>query len=201
MCRGSLETYLDSGNDRSRNRSCPRRAAATIPSICSVKKLSLILFFLLSFSGTVWASDWRQEINRRWGFSLSYPKSLIPEPLPTNGGGRRYHSADHEVSLVAMGAHTHAEVPDESLDGFWQKELDDRGHTVTYRFKKNNFYVISGSNANGYEFYHKVFFFPGYWVEFEMTYPHSQRQRYDEWVKRIAREFVPTQPDNGQYDR
>jgi hypothetical protein len=41
----------------------------------------------------------------------------------------------------------------------WQQELSTRGETVTYKFKKDNYYVISGINPNGYEFYHKVFFY------------------------------------------
>jgi hypothetical protein len=97
-----------------------------------------------------------------------------------------------------MGSHTH---PEEFLDNFWQKELSTRGETVTYKFKKDNYYVISGINPNGYEFYHKVFFYPTYWLEFEMTYPHAQHAVYDVWVERIAHDSVPVLPDNGRYDR
>ena len=97
-----------------------------------------------------------------------------------------------------MGSHTH---PEEFLENFWQKELSTRGETVTYKFKKDNYYVISGVNPNGYEFYHKVFFYSTYWLEFEITYPHAKHAVYDAWVERIARDFVPALPDNGQYDR
>jgi hypothetical protein len=166
-----------------------------------LKKLLLILFFLLAARGQALASEWKKEVNARWGFSLTYPSSLIPEPMPANGGGRRYHSANQEVSLVTSGSHTHPDISDESLNGFWQKELTERGDTVTYKVKKDDFYVISGVNTNGYEFYHKVFFYPTYWVEFEITYPHSRRQFYDAWVDRISHDFIPALPDNGRYDR
>jgi hypothetical protein len=164
-------------------------------------KLFFILFLLLSVQWQALASEWKKEVNARWGFSLTYPASLIPEPMPANGGGRRYHSANLEVSLMTSGSHTHPDLLDESLDGFWQKELADRGNTVTYKVKKDGFYVISGVNTNGYEFYHKVFFFPTYWLEFEITYPHSRRQLYDTWVERISHDFIPALPDNGNYDR
>jgi hypothetical protein len=166
-----------------------------------LKKLFLILFFLLAARGQALASEWKKEVNARWGFSLIYPSSLVPEPMPANGGGRRYHSANQEVSLVTSGSHTHPDISDESLNGFWQKELVDRGDTVTYKVKKDDFYVISGVNTNGYEFYHKVFFYPTYWVEFEITYTHSRRQVYDAWVDRISQGFIPALPDNGRYDR
>jgi hypothetical protein len=168
----------------------------TMPKI--IFPVLVVLFFV---SEQVLASEWKKEVNARWGFSLTYPASLIPEPVPANGGGRRYHSANQEVSLVTSGSHTHPDLMDESLNGFWQKELADRGDSVTYKVKKDGFYVISGVNPNGYEFYHKVFFFPTYWVEFEITYPHSRRQLYDAWVDRISHDFIPVLPDNGNYDR
>jgi hypothetical protein len=53
---------------------------------------------------------------------------------------------------------------------FWRTfGMNTRGETVTYKFNKDNYYVISGINPNGYEFYHKVFFYPTYWLEFEIT--------------------------------
>jgi hypothetical protein len=101
-----------------------------------LKKLLLILFSLLSLRGQALASEWRKEVNERWGFSLTYPASLIPEPMPANGGGRRYHSANQEVSLVTSGSHSHPDLSDESLNGFWQKELADRGDTVTGKARR-----------------------------------------------------------------
>jgi hypothetical protein len=163
-----------------------------------VAKPISIFLIIVSLGGLAFGSDWKREVNGRWGFALTYPGSLIPEPVPTDGTGRRYHPADNEVSLAVMGSHTH---PEEFLDNLWQKELSTRGETVTYKFKKDNYYVISGVNPNGYEFYHKVFFYPTYWLEFEITYPHAQHVLYDAWVERIAHDFVPVLPDNGKFDR
>jgi hypothetical protein len=163
-----------------------------------VPKLISIFLIVVSLDGLAFASEWKREVNGRWGFALTYPGSLITEPIPSDGAGRRYHSADHKVSLAVKGSHTH---PEEFLDNFWQQELNTRGETVTYKFKKDNYYVISGVNPNGYEFYHKVFFYPTYWLDFEITYPHAQHVVYDIWVERIAHDFVSVLPDNGQYDR
>ena len=84
-------------------------------------RLISIFLIVVSLSGLASASDWKREVNGRWGFALTYPASLIPEPIPTDGAGRRYHSADNAVSLSAMGSHTH---PEEFLDNFWQKETE-----------------------------------------------------------------------------
>jgi hypothetical protein len=144
--------------------------------------------------------QWKTYVNGRWGFSLTYPPSLIAGPLPTDGAGREFHSASKEVSLSAQGSHIHQDTG-ETLDGFWRRELSERGETVTYKLNKDNYYVISGVNSNGYEFYHKVFFFTGRWIEFEITYPHAKNNIYDPWVDRIARSFIPSLPDNEAYDR
>src|SRR3981081_2544422 len=94
-----------------------------------------IFLIVVSLGGVAFASDWKREINGRWGFALTYPASLIPEPTPSDGAGRRYHSVDNSASLAVMGSHTH---PEEFLDNFWQKELNTRGETVIYKFKKDS---------------------------------------------------------------
>jgi hypothetical protein len=168
------------------------------------KRLKTILISALvgiSLVGNAQGEDqWKTYINGRWGFSLTYPSSLIAGPSPTNGAGQEFHLSSKEVSVAAQGSHTHEDIG-ETLDHFWRKELSERGDTVTYKLKKDNYYVISGVNSNGYQFYHKVFFFPGRWIEFEITYPHAKNKVYDAWVERIAREFDPSLPDNGAYDR
>jgi hypothetical protein len=85
-----------------------------------MRKVSIFLI-LISVSNLTFASDWKREINGRWGFALIYPASLIPEPYPANGGGRNYHSADRQVSLVAFGSHTHPDDQRESLEGSGNK--------------------------------------------------------------------------------
>jgi hypothetical protein len=168
------------------------------------KRLKTILISVVasvSLAGGVHGEEqWKTYINGRWGFSLTYPSSLIPGPWPTNGAGQEFHSLSKEVSVFAQGSHTHEDIG-ETLESFWRKELSERGETVTYKLKKDNYYVISGVNSNGYEFYHKMFFFPGRWIEFEITYPHAKNDVYDPWVERIARDFNPSLPDNGTYDR
>jgi hypothetical protein len=72
-------------------------------------KLIFISLVLISLCGLAFASDWKREVNGHWGFALTYPASLIPEAVPSNGAGRRYHSADNEVSLAVIGSHTHPE--------------------------------------------------------------------------------------------
>ena len=45
-------------------------------------KLILISLVLISLCSLVFASDWKREVNGRWGFALTYPASLIPKQSP-----------------------------------------------------------------------------------------------------------------------
>jgi hypothetical protein len=48
------------------------------------KPISIFLI-IVSLGGLAFGSDWKREVNGRWGFALTYPASLIPEPVPTDG--------------------------------------------------------------------------------------------------------------------
>ena len=53
-------------------------------TLVDMPKLILISLVLISLSlcGLAFASDWKREVNGRWGFALTYPASLIPEAVP-----------------------------------------------------------------------------------------------------------------------
>jgi hypothetical protein len=60
--------------------------------------------------------------------------------------------------------------------------------------------VVSGVTTNGYVFYHKFFTKGQNWAGFRITYPKSQRAKYDSWVTRIEKQFVPFLKGD-RYDR
>ena len=161
----------------------------------AMPRLISIFLIIVSLGGLAFASDWKREVNGRWGFALTYPASLIPEPL------RRWPalSLSRSDSLSCGDWQPHASR--RVFGRFLPERTEHQRRNGDHKFKKENYCVISGVNPNGYEFYHKVFFYPTYWLEFEITYPHAQHAVYDAWVERIAHDFVPALPDNGQYDR
>jgi hypothetical protein len=64
---------------------------------------------------------------------------------------------------------------------------------VNYSIIKDNWFVISGTNAKGFEFYHKLFVGEddGRWyIDFDFTYPNSERERYDPICSPLARSFT-----------
>ncbi len=163
---------------------------------------------LLLFASFLWFSttaafyggelQWRKYQNARFGFILTYPKILVAGPEPTNGDGREFHTRDREFSLAAF---AHFFVPDtnDSFDKRWEEELETPDVTITYKKKTPNWYVVSGVTRDGTEYYHKLYRKGSSWAAFHITYPQARNKKYDAWVTRIEKSFVPFPP--GDFDR
>ena len=78
------------------------------------------------------------------------------------------------------------------------------GDHINYSVLKTDWYVISGTNKQGFEFYEKFFalpkvnvtksfkdYVPRYWVSFDFVYPYDQRKKYNPMVATIAKGFDP----------
>ena len=160
----------------------------------SKSRLTLALLFLLPLVACA-ETAWKDYINPRFGFKLSYPASLALKPEPMNGQGREFFSKDHEFHLAAYGLFL---IDDDSLEKRWSEDLKELGSSITYKKKTASWYVVSGVR-DGQEFYHQTHVKDGNWVTFRITYPHAKAKQYDPWVEKIAKSFVPFL--KGDYDR
>jgi hypothetical protein len=113
-------------------------------------------------------------------------------------------SKDRNVSLEIM---THFTL-ERILQDFYNFEFAHRlngGDGINYWTLRKNWYVLSGTNALGFEYYSKtvVFHDPGSgsqrYIHYDFVYPASQRATFDAAAAKIARKFVPNLP--GQYER
>jgi hypothetical protein len=138
---------------------------------------------------------WKVYINPRFGFRIEYPASLKADRPPDNGDGQAFHSADGKVRLVASGGFLVAFT----FEGLWQQDLERYGNSVTYQKKGETSYVVSGVLPNGVEFYRHLAVQGQNFADFEITYPHGEHAKYDRWVERIARSYVPFL--QGDFDR
>lgn len=159
--------------------------------------IALSITVLLAASWSRAEEDpWKEYKNARFGFLLRYPASLVGSRAPDNGGGREYHTKDKEFSVAAF---AYFLSDDDSFDKRWEGELKDLGDTITYKKKAKNWYVVSGVAKDGTEYYHKFFASGANVAGFQITYPRAKNSKYDPWVERIAKEFVPFL--KGDYDR
>lgn len=123
---------------------------------------------------------------------------------PWQARTKTFESKDGNVSLVISTHWTNGIT----LQQRFNVEMDSRvkeGATVNYSVMKDNWFVVSGTNSLGFEFYTKWVSFgdrntnQARYVTFTFVYPSSQRNVYDPAVSKMAREFVPNMP--GDYDR
>ena len=165
-----------------------------------MRAIPALVIGLILFSTDARAAEpkWKKYPNERFGFVLTYPGELIAGPLPENGGGREFHTADKEFSVLANGHFLLVDDGD-SLEKHWKDELKECGSTVTYKKKTATWYVVSGVGKNGVEYYVKFFVKGSNWAEFRITYPHAKNKKYDPWVAQIEKTFVPFR--EGDFDR
>lgn len=141
------------------------------------------------------AAAWKTYTNARFGFRLLHPPELMASRPPDNGDGREFHTRDKEFSVAAF---AHFMQEGESLETLWKRELEELDATVTYKRKGDGWFVLSGVR-DGTEYYRKTFVKKGNFASFHITYPHARAAKYDPWVERIAKGFVPF--PEGDYDR
>lgn len=153
-----------------------------------------ILFLIGASLCSAKAEETLTYVNPRFGFSLTYPANLTAGPPPANGDGRHFASPDGELSVRAFGHFLVAE----SFDEMWASTLENYGAAVTYKVKRDDWFVVSGV-LDGTEFYHKVFVQGGNACHFIIEYPHARNAVYDPVVEQIAKDFVPFL--DGDYDR
>ena len=120
-----------------------------------------------------------------------------------------FASTDNQVQLVID---THANSTGKTIRAFFDEELvkrADGGDHINYSVLKADWYVISGTNNQGFEFYKKFYalpkvniakdyrdYMPKYWVAFDFVYPYDQRKTYDPMVVTIDKGFDPRAETN-----
>jgi len=64
------------------------------------------------------------------------------------------------------------------------------GDAVSYKRKGDTWFVVSGVNKAGLEFYSKAYANSSAVTLLRITYPHSQNNIYDPWVTLIEKNFT-----------
>lgn len=131
-------------------------------------------------------SGWRDYVNVRFGFKMSYPADLVPSREPENNDGREYHTQNKDFSVTAYGHY----LVDATLNSLWKDDLKEFGAHITYQRKSSDWYVISGVK-DGTEFYRKVHTKGDRCAVLHFTYSQAKAKEYNPWVEKIVKSFEP----------
>ena len=149
--------------------------------------------FLFAASANAAEEKWITCSTPKTPFTLTIPESLIHSTAPT-ATGCSFQTPDGEFTVEAVLQPENASDPAE-IDARMQKEIDLMAGTVTYKKKGESWFVISGVTPDGTEYYRKLFLRGSDWVTMRITYPHAGHKKYDKWVTRIEKTFVPFAQD------
>jgi hypothetical protein len=156
------------------------------------------------------ATEWKTYRDDIVGYSITYPAFLHliapavrhPEADQHTSWTWRTKSFQSTDGKVELYLETHSIGEPKSLEQFFNEKLAHRtsgGDHIGYVLTKDNWYVISGVNAAGFEFYEKFYEFSdpdgaNWYIYFDFIYPHAQHEEYDRLVATIADGFKPNLP-------
>jgi hypothetical protein len=173
---------------------------ATEHSLPKMSKLYLSLIVAAVLPATAHAG-WK-TYNGRTGWRASVPDNLREVPYrewapegdpgsPAQIHNTVFWSPDRKVTFTV---YTHPRAPEMSLQESFQDDVSRRtkgNDRVNYSIIKDNWFVVSGTNSQGFEFYEKFFMFDDFYVSFDFVYPSSKKAIYDPMVAKIAHDFIP----------
>lgn len=133
--------------------------------------------------------EWKGCSDPESSFVLRYPPSLIRSIAP-GATACSFQTADSDFNLEVV-VEPNAAREGETLENRMEKEMDLLGGTVTYKRKEATWFVLSGVTSNGTEYYRKLYTKGPRWVSLHMTYPHARTDKFNLWVTRIEKSFVP----------
>src|SRR5690606_32727908 len=91
--------------------------------------------------------------NDRFSFCIEYPSQFTPNGESENRDGQNFTSVDGITTISAWGNLMIEDIND--LDVNFEYALNESNNNITYKTKKKNFFVISGTNGDNV-FYRKT---------------------------------------------
>jgi hypothetical protein len=180
-----------------------------------MKTLLLILMTLAStaMAGNREAHAWKPYQGNGWKASLppGLEKRIYSEKEREEHWGwwhyTVFESKDGNVSLVV---YTHVLMTPsdrllfgkdfQTLHSYFGYAVSGRTEEkaiINYTFMKDNWFVVSGTNSLGFEFYTKCWMYEDHEIEFTFVYP--KQKAYEPILLKFLRNFVPNLPGEWDY--
>ena len=169
-----------------------RSAAATLNSgifeFMSVNRALTLIGGTILFVSAAYAEVWRSYHNDRFGATADVPADWKMEPPPEDDDGRIFTSPDGRAELIVNGSYAGVAYPDELGSRLAPME----GETITYKQRKGNWAVVSGTKGDKI-FYRKTLLSCSGTIanNVSMEYPASEKARYGSLVAHVAASLKP----------
>ena len=154
---------------------------------------AVIVFLLLQstelpimFSQEAAAGDhlWKSYTNERFQYAICYPEDLlVPQGESPNSDGQKFLAKDG-AQLIVFGQYNALNQSLRTVSANTAGRLAGPSGKVTYKVLKQNWFVVSGTNAQTI-FYAKTLYSGDQFKSFELTYGHSAAAVYEPLVSRL----------------
>jgi len=140
---------------------------------------------------------WTVFSDPRFGYELPVPPGVRAVGVPENSNETRFVSQDGVFTMTAWGG-LPRDYPPRVFELQWRKALSLPYRRINYQRKAPSWFVVSGVDLNGTEFYEKFIMRGAHVAAFTLTYPHSRLQEFDSWVSKIEERFrIVSDPVDG----
>lgn len=132
---------------------------------------------------------WTRYANARFGFAIDYPAgTFVPERASDNGDGRRFKAIRGKAGfMVYAGYNPLKQTPRQFVE---ETAKTCRNGRASYAVTGKAWAVVS-CERKGEVFYAKRLYLGDRMTSFQMTYPASERRRWDDALARMAESLKP----------
>lgn len=147
-----------------------------------MRKILVLLVVIILSQAAFSQSEYTTYGNARFGYTISYPISLIPQGEADNGDGQVFKNDDAELRVYGSNL-----LLNDTLRKEYNAILKTKGKKISYKTFGKDFFAISGTE-NGKTFYQKtVKNSDGSFITIQFEYKISKRSIYDKATAKIVK--------------
>ncbi len=135
-------------------------------------------------------SIWTVFYHPRFGFELPIPPGVSAVGNPEASNEPRFLSADGRFVMSAWGGLV-SDHPSKTIAAEWNSALRQVDRKITYQRLGTTWFVVSGTDVRGMEFYEKFTMRGRHAAFMGITFPRSNLRQYEGWVEEIEDGFRP----------
>lgn len=152
-----------------------------------------LLLVLCSCSSLAFSeSSYKDYMNERYGYRISYPADFIPQGVSGSGDGQIFIAPGNDARLMVFASACIAGSNSTAAEfiSTYEQEQQAGDLTISYKRALKNAAVVSGLKS-GQIFYHKVLFDKDWCTQFKFEYDESAKDKYNAAIKQIAASLKP----------
>lgn len=131
---------------------------------------------------------WTAFFHPRFGYKLPVPPGVRAVGVPENLTEAKFVSPDGGFVVSAWGGIS-PEPGAFLIESHWMRAQNKPGRDITYQRKSRSWFVVSGTDGAGNEFYEKFIIRGDHVAALTITHPRSRLREFRPWVEQIEDGF------------